>query len=271
MVRLHNRGDTDRLHDLSEEVAVSRRRPPEDISLFCFSLVLPTGYERKFINMQRDLNTSIFACDRAAVYSNLSFDFAPGQKTSVVNSSLSCEKGGDSYTALNSWVFIEVWRRVISDGWFLEYEWTVKVDADAVFFPDRLRIVLNDHPGAGYVSNCRYGMHGPVEVLSRTAMQVLSDDYADSEDERSPRRCVDELQFGLWGEDMFLDNCLSQVHNVSRVVDVRLLCEGACDCPDWFWCNSGDDRVSYHPFKREDMYRQCVANALGAARVHTGE
>jgi len=128
--------------------------------------------------------------------------------------------------------------------------------------------VLSDHPEAGYISNCGYGMHGPVEVLSRAAMLVLSDDYADSEDQRSPSRCVDELHFGLWGEDMFLDNCLSQVHNVSRVVDARLLCEGACDCPDWFWCNSGDDRVSYHPFKREDMYRQCVANALGSARVH---
>jgi hypothetical protein len=246
------------------------RRKGVENSLFCFSLVLPEGYERRFVSMQRDLNTSIFACDQYAVYSNRSFDIHSRVRTSLVNTSLTCEKGGDSFTALNSWIFIEVWRQVISDGFFKHHKWTVKVDADAVFFPDRLRSVLADYPNAGYISNCRYGMHGPLEVISQAALLTLSEDYSASEDKRTPKRCVAELEFGLWGEDMFLDKCLSQVHNVSRVEDSRLLCEGACDCPNWFWCNSGVDRVSYHPFKREDMYRQCIANAVGASSAVAG-
>jgi len=247
---------------VSQSIHASGDATPQPIRLFCFALSMPVGYEPHFLKMQHSLRTGIFACDGYEVYSNKTMKVASGIETKIVQSDLTCGRGGDSYTALNSWIFIAVWRRVIDDGTYKDYDWTVKVDPDAVFFADRLRSVLADHRSAGYVGNCGYGMHGPIEVLSRRAVLTLAKDYAASDDKAKPERCVKELRFGLWGEDMFLDQCLTKVHKVSSVVDVRLLCEANCNCPDWFWCVNGSQRVSFHPFKRADMYRQCLANSL---------
>merc|ERR1719356_1530603 len=93
-------------------------------------------------------------------------------------------------------------------------------------------------------------------------MAALAADYAKSFDGNAPKECVENLQFEMWGEDMFLDQCLSKVLKVDRQMDERLMCEAHCDCPDWFWCKNGTDRVIYHPFKQKDLYRQCLANAL---------
>ena len=58
------------------------------------------------------------------------------------------------FKALNSWIFIAVWKKallfykwercleVLSDGYWREYPWTVKVDPDAVFLPLRARPIL---------------------------------------------------------------------------------------------------------------------------------
>jgi len=230
----------------------------DDGELFCFALIQPSGYEPKMLKDQHGLRTSIFACDKFAVYSNTVMEIAPGVETRVVDSDLKCEF---HEIAWNAWIFIAVWKRVIEDGFYKSYTWTVKADADAVFFPDRLRAIVREHPKAGYLNNCKYGLHGPIEVLSKRAVDALAADYRTGNGKK-PALCVRSLpKLGTWGEDMFLERCLHKVLGVQPEIDERLMCESHCDCPNWYWCHNGSSRVVYHPFKRVDMYRQCMANA----------
>lgn len=239
-------------------------------SLYCLSLIMPKGYEMGMIQMQQKLGISIFACDGYGVYSNATLQVAPGIFTGDIGIDMTCKMGGDSGTALNTWIFIGLWRKVIVDAHYAKHDWTVKLDPDAVFFPERLRPVLEDHKGAAYLNNCRYGLHGPIEVLSKRVLDRLKEDYDSSEDKKAPKRCVVELTIGEWGEDLWLDECLKNVHNFKSVLEPRLLCEAHCDCKDWYWCNNDTQRVSYHPFKRPDMYAQCFANAVAGASNGTG-
>lgn len=237
-------------------------------SIFCFSLMQRGSYEEELLRFQYAENASIFVCDAWAVYSNRTIRAGHhGQPfpTTAVGANLSVDMGGAYNTALNSLVFIAVWRKVIEERRHHKHDWLVKVDPDAVFFSDRLREVLVDHKGVGYVSNCKYGLHGPIEVLSRAAVHTLEKDYERSRHGSRPERCVRGVDITVWGEDYFLDQCLKGVHGVSHSLDDRLMCESHCDCPDWYWCKHATKWVTFHPFKRVDWYRQCMANALNGA------
>lgn len=236
---------------------------PPAASMFCFSLIVARSYEQELIELQHKEKTSIFGCDAWDVYSNVSLTVCAGVTTTVVPTDLTVTFGGDSYTALNSWIFIAVWKRVIDDQRHKQHAWIVKVDADAVFFPDRLRPIVAAHAGVGFINNCKYGLHGPIEVLAAQALDVLEADYKSSFDGKAPKDCVQKLEFGLWGEDFFLSRCLWEVHGVTRETEPSLMCEAHCDCPDWYWCDGA--AVTYHPFKRADMYKQCMANSIAAA------
>lgn len=243
----------------------------KEAGLFCFSLMLPFGYEPTLLAWQFKNQASIFACDKYAVYTNKSMEVVPGLFTRVVDSNLHCGVGGDSNSALNSWIFIAVWKAVLEDGYWLEYPWTVKTDPDCVFFPGRLRSILPKYYGEPYINNCHYGLHGPIEVLGQPALRALQADYQASKDGKAPKRCVSEQHFGLWGEDMFLAQCLFTVLSVTNgdepVLDSRIMCEDHCDCDQYYWCNNGTDRISFHPFKSVDAYQNCVAMAAAAGSL----
>jgi len=232
-------------------------------SLFCFSLMVPKGTEPALLTWQSQHSAGIFACEKTTVYSNRIMAVG-NTMTHMVDSDLKCKYGGDSQSALNSWIFIAVWKAVVKDAYFKSYDWTVKVDPDAVFLPHRLKTVLASHEGAAYVNNCQFGMHGPIEVLGRIAMGVLEKSYQESFDGKEPKKCVDGLHFGQWGEDMFLDQCLSKIYGLQAPIENRLMCEDHCQCADFYWCSASKypDRVSFHPFKTVDAYSNCVANAM---------
>jgi len=246
-----------------KSLAAAPAAPPGgDESMYCFALMVPGGYEEDLLSWQHEHKAGIFGCDKAAVFSNKELTVAPGVVTNVVNSTLKCAYGGDSQSALNAWIFIEVWRKVIDVGDYKNYNWVVKVDPDAVFFADRLTKRLSLHAGAGYINNCKYGMHGPIEVFSSRAIDTLEEDYHKSWDGKAPKKCVTGQHFGQWGEDMFMDQCLDKILKVSpRPLDDKLMCESHCECRSWYWCNESPDMVSYHPFKTVDSYKNCMANA----------
>jgi len=232
-------------------------------SMFCWSLVVPGSYEEELLKFQQKEKASIFACDAWSVYSNLTKNIGQGITTSAVNTSLVVSFGGDSNTALNSWIFIAVWKKVIDERWHDDYSWSVKVDPDAVFFPERLRPIVAAHRNAGYINNCKYGLHGPIEVIAASTLVVLEADYKASFDGKAPKQCVEKLNFGEWGEDFFLSRCMWEVHHITKELDESLMCEAHCDCNDWYWCDR-PDAVTFHPFKRPDMYKQCMANSLAS-------
>jgi len=241
------------------ETSPAPHEPPG--SLYCFALMLPHTYEQDLLAMQYDRNASLFGCDGYSVYSNREIQVAPGVNTSIVKSDLKCGKGGEFGTALNLDIFLAVWTKVVEEQHFRQHHWTVKVDPDAVFFPTRLSEVLVIHPEAAegvYINNCRFGLHGPIEVFSRNAVMKWADGSI---------KCVlhfSELCDGdcFWGEDLFVDQCLWKVLKVRRDNDFRLLQEDHCDPqPGWDACDD-PSTVVFHPFKTLHGYEKCLHAAL---------
>lgn len=229
-------------------------------SLYCFALMLPGTYEQDLLAMQYNSKVSIFGCNEYAVYSNVVIEVAPGLNSSVVDSDLKCGKGGEFGTALNLDIFIAVWTQVIQEHRFDLHDWTAKADPDAVFVPDRLRKVLQIHPEAAegvYLNNCKFGMHGPIEVFSRNAVRKWA---------AGSTQCVTHFQKQcggdcFWGEDLFVDQCLWKVLGVRRDNDFRLLVEDHCEPPDGWQSCTDTQKVSFHPFKTLVGYQACL-NAI---------
>merc|ERR1711870_54021 len=98
---------------------------------------------------------------------------------------------------------MRAWKRVISDNVASHYGWLVKVDADSVFFPERLIPHLQNR-GATFMYNCRhyYSMQGPVEAISRQALIAFG---------ARRHRCINELDWQKLPEDVFLQRCLSKL------------------------------------------------------------
>jgi len=235
-------------------------------SLFCFSLVLPWSYEKGLVQLQYLNGQSIFGCDEYAVYSNQEIQVADGVVTKIVDSDLRCKMGGEFGTCLNTPVFLAVWKRILTDDRPHLHDWTVKVDPDAVFFPARLRAVLvhyKEMPRGIYLNNCRFGLHGPLEVFSRNAVDTWGN---------GREICVVHFNKTCsgpckWGEDMFIDQCLLKVLNVSRAFEPNLLVEDHCAPPDGWQDCSDPMMVSFHPFKNLEDHQQCIRSAEASMNI----
>jgi len=250
----------------AEKTAVYAAGEPGRGSFYCFALMIPGTDEESLLLWQVNEGVSLFACEEAAVYSNISRELVPGLTTLKVDSNLACDKGGEFGTALNTDIFFAVWDAVIANGRYKKHSWSVKVDPDSVFFPHRMHDMLDlliddgmSEPGV-YVNNCQYGMHGPLEVLSVAAV----DTWVNGRQE-----CVDHFEKlcqgpCFWGEDMFLDQCMQKVLNATRVDDFNQLLEDHCSPPaGWEECTSGS-AAAFHPYKNVSAYKKCFHSALEA-------
>lgn len=228
-------------------------------TIFCYAVMRPGTYEQGLLSWQYQNKANIFACDEWAVYSSQKVQVVEGAlESAVVDSDLKCEMGGEFGTALNTEIFFKVWDKVYEDKRYLFHEWIVKVDPDSAFFVDRLRVTVayyHDIKGGIYFNNCKFGMHGPIEVFSQNAVEAWR---------KGRHHCVQHFNTlcsgpCLWGEDMFIDQCLMKVLEVKRVNDWNLISEAHCDSSDWPECRNG--RICFHPFKDLVSYKRCMANA----------
>jgi hypothetical protein len=222
-------------------------------SLFCFMLVVPWGEEPELVNWQYKEGKGIFQCDKYAVYSNETRGGLSGLPIRVFQADLYCPLGGQWDTRLNTPMFIKLWEQVVYDGLYKSTAWTVKLDPDTVFFPSRLRDVvarpdhLSAQDGNGLFSyNCEYKktLHGPIELLSRRALEVYADDHKEI--------CTQPPQ-----EDVYLRRCLRKL-GVRVLQDFVLLAEEYCY---WNWKTCEASRVTFHPFKNLQTQRDCFARA----------
>lgn len=141
-------------------------------SMYCFMVMLPFGNEPKLVKLQYERGLGIFGCDEHVVLSNKSFELSPGrpgsEKTVTFPGDMRVDfndwtwKIYDVKLALNTGVFIRAWRTIFELGHWRNYAWTVKMDPDTVFFPDRLRYLLRERPllpntvaGTGQCGNCK--------------------------------------------------------------------------------------------------------------------
>jgi hypothetical protein len=222
-------------------------------SLFCFVLVVPWGEEPKLVKWQKEAGKGIFQCDEYAVYSNTTDIGVSGVPVNVVSTDLHCSIGGQWQTRLNTPIFIKLWEQVVLDGQYKSAAWVVKLDADSVFFPERLRdlVASPSHKAAQeanglFSDNCgyRHDLHGPIELLSRRALET----WAVGHDQI----CAQPPQ-----EDVYLRKCLIDL-GVRLVRDYTLLAEEYCY---WDWESCKSSRVVFHPFKTLQGQWDCYANA----------
>lgn len=260
----------------------------EGPSLWCFALMLPWGYEPALLTAQRNAGIGIFACNAYDVLSNSTFVVhdnnnsntllkkatpweIEGSKqrekknakegplvTHSIGGDLFVRFGGKWHTAMNTDIFIRVWDLVIKLGTFREHAWTVKADPDSVFFPARLRQMVVDEPsGPIYLNNCKFGLHGPVEVMSKEALQLYHEKSGHCEDIRDAGMDMSKDQSDAdhaYGEDEYIHRCFDKI-GVGRVDELGLLLsETACN-QKTVPCDEG--KVSFHPFKTMQEYFDC--------------
>eukprot|EP00435_Cladocopium_sp_Y103_P057747 s848_g20.t1 len=138
-------------------------------------------------------------------------------------------KGGRWGTALNTPVFKTIWQKVQKMPEALAHAFTVKLDPDTVFMPERLASLLPPANLKSYLVNCNEGLHGPIEVVSREAIKKLDWDLCGNIPE----------------EDIWLQSCLERVGAQQVTAFPALLWEHGCKPRMEGSC--GAYNVAYHP------------------------
>jgi len=226
-------------------------------SLFCWLFTMPSGGEPELVRMELKHNVSLFRCDAWALYSIERFELDNGVYTTAVNASKSKVAKWGSW--MNTANFIAAWQEILENGRYAQYAWTVKVDADSVFFPDRLQWHLQKVFGddweydRAYVLNCNrvFGFVGPLEIVSSKAVAY----YGEHEDE-----CLKETKerdFG--GEDGYYQKCWERLNTSSRK-DYELIIDSFCG---WGQCAGNTWTVTFHAFKKLEPWKACWSQATG--------
>lgn len=184
-----------------------------------------------------------------------------------------------------SWVnwglFYQVWLKVKAQDAVYKADYTVKVDPDAVFIPQRLRVYLGstikgDSPHGLYLENCKnvqYGFFGHLEVISREGARVLTSNLEECHEKFAP--CANEgcdWKWGAWGEDVFTQRCMDH-HYVDKVEAFDMTTDGACeaDRPEgekknkkWHATDCSQLKtVTAHPYKKPEEYLKCLNEMSG--------
>merc|ERR1712217_984243 len=212
-------------------------------NLFCWSFYqAETGstkpqYDLELLRTNLFLGTSIFGCEAYRVFSDVATWLSPGKVETVkvedTENNFHFAKRKVTGTWINSNIFIQTWRKIKEENMWSSKDWTVKVDADAVFLPSRLRSKLagTEVTANGiYLENCKYvnfGFFGNLEVFSKQAFATF---LANLEDCKSSLNYLGrEKDFGNepWGEDLFAQRCMD-LHGVDRVSAWDITTDGMC-------------------------------------------
>jgi len=223
-------------------------------SLFCFMVItdggvvppgVNVGYEQRIMKSMEKEKASIFGCDGSAIYQ--------GAQSAV----------GEWKSIKNTDIFAKVWGDVKGGGEYLKHAWTVKVDADAVFFPDRLRLKLQKYikpppSTALYFHNIdfKFNFMGALEVLSKEAVVTLLEGLpaclkhigTDGGEDIFTMQCLDALGVGHMDDFSFLDDKYAHPGNFN-LFDVD-----ACNNPAV---------VAFHPYKAVNSWMGCYKVAKG--------
>jgi len=241
---------------------------PAGRSLYCFAVARPKFGEMMLMDAQLNQRVGIFQCDGFTVFSNLRTAIANNETvvhTEVIDSSLEAPIGGTYNMSLNTEIFLKVWRRIFEVEDYAHHDWTIKVDPDAVFLPDRLRrrvateqaqITAQLKQGV-YLNNCKIGNHGPIEVISVHGMDMFRDGID---------RCVEKnyAPVNEIGEDVFTRRCWRHL-GVTPLDDFHLLSEINCfENPTP--CFSG--KAVFHPFKTKESFLRCLKEAREGKAPH---
>merc|ERR1712099_13136 len=128
---------------------------------------------------------------------------------------------------INAPFYANAWEAIAKDGRWADYAWTVKIDPDTVFLPDRLKLKLSGQKITEkgiYFTNCEhvwYGFFGSMEVFSKNAVKnYLANIEA----------CIADKKINniTSGDDLFAQQCMNKA-GVDNVEGLYLVTDGVCD------------------------------------------
>mmetsp|Transcript_65126 Transcript_65126/g.167660 ORF Transcript_65126/g.167660 Transcript_65126/m.167660 type:complete len:764 (+) Transcript_65126:30-2321(+) len=229
-------------------------------SVYCFSVMRLEGYEPSLMKAQMNQSAGIFSCDGFDILADgVQTLGVPKGKTAEVTTleipkiSVGVSQDG---TAANAKLFMAAWDKIIQVGRYKNYDWTVKVDPDAVLLAWRLRDHMRPATGQNvYVVNCNKFpgspnfpmMYGALEIFSLPAMAA----YA-----QGSWKCGQQLPWHAWGEDFYMTHCMDFL-GVGRIGDFGVLGDNMCT-----GANCGNAwTAAFHPFKSESGWMQCWGQA----------
>merc|ERR1712050_443866 len=161
-----------------------------------------------------------------------------------------------------------------ASGVCASYDWTVKVDADAVFFPAKLvkRVYLMPVPPTGaFLQNCegvKYGFFGNLEVFSKTAFSILlaNIDTCDKVTVKDWKVGIEKGKYGPMGEDLFAEMCMRK-NGVTGIEMFDISKDGCCEAKrpgnekknkKWKPDCAISDVPALHSFKKPAEYKACL-------------
>jgi len=253
-------------------------------SLFCFSVYTQdTGspkqsYELELLTQQLERKVSIFACDAYDVYSDAEVSLGGGvmtKKVTDVKGDWHFAKRKETGSWVNTGMFIQVWKAIGEANVYQNYDWVVKVDADAVFVPERLQERIQWMPrttGGTMLQNCQYvdyGFFGNLEVLSGKAFEVLLGNLDSCYTDVDWKVGVKDGKYGPMGEDLFAEICMA-ANGVDKVEAFDVSIDGACPAKrpedekkNKKWKSDCNVKVpAMHPFKKPAAYFECLDTTM---------
>jgi len=262
-------------------------------NLYCFSVYTNnTGSPKKsweldLFRTQSKYSLSLFGCNAWDVFSDVTvpIKFDPLRVDTIqvhdVNNEFHVVKRKTTGAWVNWGLFFQVWKKIQEMQKWQQYDYTVKVDADTVFLPQRLQNWLTGKKVTAngiYYSNCKgvqYAFWGAMEVMSQQAVRT----YIDNLDEchSAEAQCANtgcDWKFGPWGEDVFAQKCMDR-HQVNQVEAFDLVFDGRCPASkpknekkNKKWKPSpAECKASYqpalHPFKKPTDWFACYGAITG--------
>jgi hypothetical protein len=253
---------------------------PPGTSLFCFTgYAADTGsakknYEMELLQIQFTHHTGIFGCDSQMLFSDVDLTNFPGITTVKVTAP-HLMKRESSGTWINAPFYANGWKAIGEDGRWANYDWTVKIDPDTVFLPDRLKLKLSGQKVTEkgvYFTNCehvQFGFFGNLEVISKAGFSALLGGL--EECKADPK--VNNVTFG---EDLLMQLCMAKM-GVDNVEDFYITTDDACDVIARTLASPGTKKKvsppncmmgtpAFHPLKKPVDYIDCLATAYGYPR-----
>jgi len=217
---------------------------------FCFMVIRPNSYEEELLRAA--MNDGGFpACTELRVYSNVS-SVAGQPAIPAVAGSMDVQSGGEYMCALNTPIFIQVYRRMFQEGAYKDYDWVVKIDADSVINDLFLQRILDRVPnalGPLVLNNAEHdgplGLKGALIAVTSAALSL----YA-----QSPSACEEGVSWTDKSEDWYLGICLIDVLRVPVRFEPQLVKQLGNAGPAL--CNNATHAV-FHPLKAADEFDEC--------------
>lgn len=256
-------------------------------SLFCFALYTAnTGstkksYEKEILTEAFSRKWHIFACDAYEVYSDVTVSLGDGFNTKAlhdVDNTFHFAKRKETGAWVNTGMFQQAWKAIGQAQTYKSYDWTVKVDADAVFFPSRLvkRIEFMPRATTGvFLTNCQSvdnGFFGSLEVFSEVAFSSLVANVDNCNNTLPWTIGVKGGEYGPMGEDLFAEKCLEK-NGAMKIEAFDIKVDGACpanrpkdQAKNKKWKPNCAQTVTpaMHPFKKTAEWVKCYKESTAA-------